>query len=90
MMNTDPHHQFSRKIPLITGPSGMEIPNIPAYIPMALPRSRGGKTLLMIARVAGSMSAAPTPITARKAISISGLTEKAVTSEASPKTLTRW
>jgi hypothetical protein len=31
------------------------------------------------------MSAAPTPITARKAISISGLTEKAVTSEASPK-----
>ena len=47
----------------------MPIAAMPAQIPIAFPRSSRGKTFVMIESVAGMMSAAPTPIAARIAIS---------------------
>ena len=56
-----------------------------AHIPMALPRSRSGKTLVMMDRVAGMMNAPPTPIEARLRISVSGESASADANEPSPK-----
>ena len=42
---------------------------MPDQMPIALPRSSRGKTLVMIDSVAGMISAPPTPIAARTAIS---------------------
>ena len=47
----------------------MPIAAMPAQIPIALPRSSRGKTFVMIESVAGMISAPPTPIAARTAIS---------------------
>ena len=49
------------------------MPAVPAHTPMALPRSFGGKTLVMIESVAGMMNAPPMPMNARVAISWSGV-----------------
>jgi hypothetical protein len=43
-------------------------PETPAQMLMARPRSRDGKVLVMMDKVAGMMSAPPTPIDARVAI----------------------
>ena len=42
---------------------------MPAHTPIALPRSLGGKTLVMIDSVAGMMNAPPMPMNARVAMS---------------------
>ena len=43
----------------------------PTQMPIAIPRCRGGKVAVMIESVAGLINAAPTPCTARDAISVS-------------------
>jgi hypothetical protein len=48
-------------------------PGRAAHTPIARPRSAGGKTLVMTARVVGWTAAPPMPMTARQAISSSGL-----------------
>ena len=50
----------------------MPIAAMPAQMPIALARSSRGKTLEMIDSVAGMISAPPTPIAARTAISCVG------------------
>ena len=60
----------------------------PAHVPIARPRSWGGKALEMIDSVAGIMNAAPTPWTARKAISHASDCEKPMRALESPKTMT--
>ena len=66
---TDVHENHSSSSPPNSGPRPMPIAAIPAQIPIALARSSRGKTFVMMDRVAGMMSAAPTPIAARIAIS---------------------
>ena len=55
--------------PPSSGPIASAIAETPAQIPIAIPRSRGGNVAEMIESVAGIISAAPTPWTARAAIS---------------------
>ena len=59
-------------------------PEKPAQMAMARARSPGGKTLAKIDRVAGMTKAAPTPISARVAISWLALWAKVDSSEAKP------
>ena len=73
--------------PPSTGPSATAAPTAPAHAPMALPRSCGGKTTVMMARVVGSTAAPPTPMMARKPMSIPGVVAKALAAEASAKTM---
>ena len=56
-----------------------------AQIPIALPRSSGGKTLAMIDSVAGMISAAPTPISERIAITWPAESATSAPRLASPK-----
>ena len=56
---------------------------MPAQTPIALPRSLGGKTLVMIDSVAGMMNAPPMPMNARVAMSWSALLANADASEPS-------
>ncbi len=48
----------------------------PAQVPIALPRSCGGKVFVMIESVAGIMSAAPTPCSARPPMSHADVCEQ--------------
>ena len=50
-------------------PSVPPAPAKPAQMPMARARSSGGNTLVMVERVPGMMSAPPSPVRARKAMS---------------------
>ena len=52
-----------------TGPMASASADTPAQVPIALPRSCGGKALVMIDSVAGIISAAPMPWIARPATS---------------------
>ena len=60
---------YSASAPPTTGPMASASAETPAQVPIALPRSSGGKALVMIDRVAGIMKAAPAPWTARPATS---------------------
>src|ERR1043165_8686992 len=51
----------ARGIPVTNGPIARASAEVPAQIPIAVPRSRGGKVAAMIESVAGFMSAAPAP-----------------------------
>ena len=69
-MNTEPHQKWSSRNPPVTGPSATAIPATPDHRPMASARSRASvNTLVRIERVAGMISAAPMPMTARAAMS---------------------
>ena len=59
------HVTSSVSQPPTSGPSASAIADTPAHVPIALPRSAGGNALVMIESVAGIISAAPTPWTAR-------------------------
>ena len=72
MNSTDPHQKCSSRIPLMSGPMAPPAPAKPAHTAMALPRSWGGKTTVRMDSVAGMISAAPSPITARRAMSCIG------------------
>ena len=67
------HCGFSSSRPPSTGPSATAPPTAPAQAPIARPRSRGGKTTVMIASVTGMTAAPPIPMIARKAMSCAGL-----------------
>jgi hypothetical protein len=54
--------------PPTSGPIASAIAETPAQMPIARPRSRGANVAVMIERVAGFISAAPTPWTARAPI----------------------
>ena len=60
---------YSASAPPTTGPMASASAETPAQVPIALPRSSGGKVTVMIERVAGIMNAAPTPWIARPATS---------------------
>jgi len=61
-------------------------PANPAQMAMALARSRGGKTLATIERVAGMIMAAPTPMTARAAMRCHGVVAMLAARAAAAKT----
>ncbi len=83
--NTDPHQKCSSRMPLDKGPIAPPAPANPAQIAIALPRSSGGKTTVMIDSVAGITSAAPTPITERKAMTKAAESANDATIAAVPK-----
>ena len=82
---TDVQENHSSSSPPNSGPRPMPIAAMPAQIPIALPRSSRGKTFVMIDRVAGMMSAPPTPIAARIAISWLALSATSTARLAAPK-----
>ena len=67
---------LSVRKPPTTGPMARAMADTPAHVPIALPRSSGGKALVMIDSVAGIMNAAPMPCTARQPTSQASLGEK--------------
>ena len=69
MKKIDCHETCSTSTPPSTGPIASASAETPAHVPIARPRSCGGKTFVMIDSVAGIMSAAPTPCAARPPIS---------------------
>ena len=79
------HSGCSRRMPPSTGPSATAAPTAPAQAPIALPRSWGGKTTVMIARVVGRTAAPPTPMRARNAISMPGVVANAQAADATTK-----
>jgi len=54
--------------PPTSGPIASAIADVPAQIPIAIPRWRGGKVAVMIESVAGFISAEPTPWATRAPI----------------------
>ena len=74
--------------PPTTGPIERASAETPAQVPIALPRSEAGKAWVTMERVAGIISAAPTPWTAREAISISELAARPAVAEVTAKTIT--
>src|SRR3954452_13840020 len=60
---------YSVSAPPTAGPSASASADTPAQVPIARPRSCGGKVLEMIERVPGIMNAPPTPWIARPATS---------------------
>ncbi|GBD45779.1 hypothetical protein HRbin41_00595 [bacterium HR41] len=55
------HETYSVSAPPTTGPIASASADTPAHVPIARPRSWGGKTLEMIDSVPGIIRAAPTP-----------------------------
>ena len=76
---TEPNQKCSSSKPLISGPTAAPAPAKPAQMAMALDRSWGGNTLVMIERVAGMIIAAPTPMTERVAMRCQGSVENTAT-----------
>src|SRR5919106_2220298 len=84
MRNTEPHQNDSSSRPPTTGPITTASPTEAVQMPIALPRSSGSKTLLMIDNVEGITAAPPMPISARATISCSGDCAYADASDARP------
>ena len=66
----------------MSGPIASASAETPAQMPIASPRWRGGNACEMIARVAGIISAAPTPCSARQPMSAPELSARPQSSEA--------
>ncbi len=71
--------------PPTSGPIASAIAEVPAQIPIAVPRCRGGKVAVMIESVAGFISAAPAPWTTRAPIRKCALGARPQASEARVK-----
>ena len=85
--NTEPHQKYSSSSPPTTGPKAAPPEATEAQMPMASARSRSSAKLRRIRdSVAGIIMAAPTPSSARAAISRAGEGAKAAHSEARPNT----
>ena len=67
-MKTDDQSNHSSRSPPVSGPSPIPTAASAAQMAIALPRSLPVNRLAMIESVAGMISAAPTPIAARTAI----------------------
>src|SRR5580700_7812974 len=61
MRNTEPYQKCPSSRPLATGPKAPDAPVMLAQIAIALGRSCGGKTLMMIESVDGMMNAPAAP-----------------------------
>ena len=72
MRKTEDQSKYSSSRPPNSGPRPTPIAAVPAHTPIALARSSHGKTFVMIDSVAGMISAPPTPISARTAMSCVG------------------
>ena len=72
--------------PPTSGPIASASAETPAQMPIAIPRSLGGKVAAMIESVAGFISAAPAPCTTRAAISMLPLSARPHQSDATVKT----
>ncbi len=84
---TEPHQACSSSQPPMIGPAATATPLTALQIPIALARSPGSvKVLVRIASVAGKISAAPTPISARPAMSISALPASPANADVAPNT----
>ena len=69
----------------MSGPSATPTPAVAAQIPIAFARSRPGKMLVMMDKVAGMISALPIPMNARLAMSWFAEPDKADSREPVPK-----
>jgi hypothetical protein len=70
--NTEPQEKCSSSQPPVIGPAATPTPTIAAHSPIAFARFTGSVKMLVINdRVVGKMTAAPTPMAARAAISAS-------------------
>ena len=84
---TDPHQKWARRNPPSIGPMATPSPVVPDQIPIARARSRSPvNTLVRIDKVEGMRAAAPTPMTARAAMSRSGVSGQAAMADPAPKT----
>ena len=78
----EPHQKFSSSQPPVMGPAATPTPTMAAHRPIALARGTGSVKMFVIsARVAGKITAAPTPIAARPQISASAVSTCAATAE---------
>ena len=75
----------SSSTPDASNPSTPPPAATPTHVPTALPRSSGGKTVVITDSVTGMIIAAPTPIAARSAISSLGPSTKTAATEERPK-----
>ena len=82
----DPYQKCSSSAPPVIGPKATAIPDVAPQMPRAFCRSDGsGKTLVRMARLAGKMKAAATPISARLVIRVPVVCDAAAAAEKSPK-----
>ena len=82
----DPYQKCSSSAPPTMGPKATAMPDVAPQIPSAFCRSDGsGKTLVRMARLAGKMKAAATPISARAAINEPVVCAAAAATENKPK-----
>ncbi len=85
-MNTEPQKKCSSRKPPVTGPRATARPLVAAQIEMAIARCRASvNTLTKMAKVAGKIRAAPTPIAARQPISWAAVEEAAARLDVAPK-----
>jgi hypothetical protein len=82
--NTEPHQNVSSNRPDPSRPSVPPVMANPDQMPTARARCSAGYTLVIVDNVPGMMSAAPTPVTARKASSWFPLSVSADISEPKP------
>ena len=82
----DPYQKCSSSAPPTTGPKATAIPDVAPQMPSAFWRSDGsGKMLVKMARLAGKMKAAATPMSARAVISDPVECDAAAAAENRPK-----
>ena len=81
----DCHGSHSSRTPEASRPSTPPPAATPTHVPTALPRSSGGKTVVITDSVTGMIIAAPTPMAPRSAISSPGPFRKIAASEERPK-----
>ena len=86
MRNTEPHQKNSRSTPPRTGPIAPPAEYAAIQTPIAVVRCFGSRNIVKISeRVDGAIVAPAIPMTARLAMSISELVEKAASRDASAK-----
>src|SRR5262249_82259 len=84
--NTEPHQNCSSSTPPSIGPMAPPAEKAVIQIPMAVERCWGSGNMMKISdSVEGARVAPPMPSSARAPISISGLVEKAASTETTPK-----
>ena len=86
--NTEDQSNHSSSSPPASGPRPIPTAASAAQMPIALPRSAPLNRLAMIDSVAGMISAAPTPISARTAITASADSATSAPRLATPKIVT--
>ena len=84
--NTEPHQKYSSITPPSTGPTALPAENAPIQTPIAIERCFGSWNMWKMSDSVDGASVAPAmPSSARLTMSISALTEKAATTDMTPK-----